>query len=173
MSLALLIGDRQAGKTTTCRRLAESVQTRGLTVGGIIAPAVFEQASCAGYDVVDLATGRSTRLAVIEAGGAEHVGCFNFLAQGLTLGKTALEHAAQTPFDLVIVDEVGPLELSGGGWSTQLDPLVGRAGLTLFTIRRGLMTEVARRWNVPAEDCHDLADGADAIIERLTRVLEP
>ena len=134
---------------------------------------MFEQGSCAGYDVVDLATGQSTRLAVIGAGGTEHVGCFNFLAEGLTLGKTALEHAAQTTLDLVIVDEVGPLELSGGGWSAHLDPLVRRAGLTLFTIRRGLMTEVARRWNASAQDCHDLADGADAIIERLTRALEP
>ena len=169
MSLVLLIGDRQAGKTTTCRRLADSAHACGLTVGGIIAPAVFEQGRCAGYDVVDLATGRSTRLAVIGTGGVEHVGCFNFLADGLALGKTALEHAAQTPHDLVIVDEVGPLELAGGGWSAQLDPLVERARLTLFTVRRSLITEVARGWNVSAEDCHDLSQGADAIIERLIR----
>jgi nucleoside-triphosphatase THEP1 len=172
MSLALLIGDRQSGKTSACRRLAESVRGLGLTVGGIIAPAVFEHGSCAGYDVVDLATGRSTRLAVIGTGGVEHVGCFSLLAEGLALGKAALEHGAQTPHDLVIVDEVGPLELAGGGWSAQLDPLVGRAGLTLFTVRRSLMTEVARRWNVLAQDCHDLADGADGIIERLIRMFE-
>ncbi|MBU0617211.1 MAG: DUF2478 domain-containing protein [Planctomycetes bacterium] len=169
MSLALLIGDRQSGKTSTCRRLAESARARGLTVGGIIAPAIHEQGSCAGYDVVDLATDRSTRLATIEAGGIEHVGCFHFLPEGLALGRTALESAVGSPHDLVIVDEVGPLELSGGGWCAQLDPLVRRNGLTLFAVRRSLVPEVAHRWNVSAENCHDLADGADAIIERLIR----
>jgi nucleoside-triphosphatase THEP1 len=169
MSLALLIGDRQSGKTSTCRRLADSARARGLTVGGIIAPAVYERGSCAGYDVVDLVTGRSARLAVIGDGGTEHVGCFDFLAEGLALGKTALEHAAQTRHDLVIVDEVGPLELSGGGWCAQLDPLVRQDNLTLFAVRRSLMTEVARRWSVSAEDYHDLADGADGFIECLLR----
>lgn len=172
MSLALLIGDRQSGKTSTCRRLAASARARGLTVGGIIAPAIYEKESCAGYDVVDLATNRSTGLAAIDAAGVEHVGCFGFLVDGLALGKAALQHAAEIPHDLVIVDEVGPLELSGGGWCAQLDPLTRHDGLTLFTVRRSLATEVAQRWNVPPGHCNDLADGADTIIERLIQAIE-
>lgn len=172
MSLALLVGDRQSGKTTTCRRLAESVRTRGLTAGGIVAPAVHQAGGCVGYDVVDLATNHATRLAAIDAAGVEHVGCFHFLPEGLALGKAALESAAGLPHDLVIVDEVGPLELSGGGWHAQLDPLARRDGLTLFAIRRSLMTEVAQRWDVAPQRCHDLADGADTIIERLIRLIQ-
>ncbi len=172
MSLALLIGDRQSGKTSTCRRLADAVRGRGSSVGGIIAPAVYEQQTCVGYDVVDLATDRSTRLARIDAAGGEQVGCFHFLEEGLALGRAALENAAELPHELVIVDEVGPLELSGGGWCAQLDPLAGRDGVTLFAVRRTLLAEIARRWSVPPQCCHDLADGADTIIERLIQLIQ-
>ena len=172
MSLALLIGDRQSGKTSTCRRLAESARARGLTVGGIIAPAVYEQQSCAGYDVVDLATNHSTRVAAIDVAGEEQVGCFHFLKEGLALGRAALENAAELPHELVIVDEVGPLELSGGGWCAQLGPLARRDGFTLFAVRRTLATKVAQRWKAAPRCCHDLADGADAIIECLIQSIE-
>ncbi len=172
MSLSLLIGDRQSGKTSTCRRLAEAVRSRGSSVGGIIAPAVYEQRTCVGYDIVDLATDRSTRLARIDVTGVQQVGCFHFLEEGLALGRAALESAAELPHKLVIVDEVGPLELSGGGWCEQLDPLARRDGLTLFAVRPRLVTEVARRWNVSSAECHNLTDGADAITERIIRSLE-
>jgi nucleoside-triphosphatase THEP1 len=172
VSLALLIGDRQSGKTSTCRRLAEAARTRGLRVGGIIAPAVYEQQTCIGYDVVDLTTGQSTRLAAIDVEGVEHVGRFHFLPDGLALGRAALSSAAEVGCDLVIIDEVGPLELSDGGWCTQLDALVRQEGLTLFAIRRSLATEIAHRWNVAPERSHDLADGAETIIDRLLRSIE-
>jgi nucleoside-triphosphatase THEP1 len=167
VSLALLIGDRQSGKTSTCRRLAEAARAQRLSVGGILAPAVCEEGSCTGYDVLDLATGRSTRLAVPGPAGAEHVGCFGFLGEGLAFGRTALARAAETRHDLVIVDEVGPLELSGGGWSAHLDPLIRREQATLFAVRRSLLSDVTRRWKVSSGDQHDLAGGADRIIERL------
>lgn len=172
MSLALLVGDRHSGKTTTCRRLAERMCARGSTAGGIIAPAVHEAGGCVGYDVVDLANGRSTRLATIDGPGTEQVGRFHFLPAGLAFGKAALEQAAELTGGLVIVDEVGPLELEGGGWCQQLDQLADRRGLTLLTVRRSLAVEVARRWNAPATSLHDLVDGPDAIIARLIRMLE-
>lgn len=167
MSLALLIGDRHSGKTSTCRQLAELTRARGLTVGGIIAPAVHREGSCVGYDVVDLATGRSTRLATIDGPGVEQVGRFHFLAEGLAFGRTALEDAAQSPRALVIVDEVGPLELSDGGWAVQLSQLADREGFTLFTVRRSLAARVADYWNAPQPAVYDLAVGSDTVVQAL------
>lgn len=149
MSLALLVGDRQSGKTTTCRRLFEQARARGTTVAGILAPAVHQAGRCVGYEVVDLATGGSTRLATVDGPGVEQVGRFHFLAEGLALGRAALEQALELPPRLLIVDEVGPLELAGGGWSEQLDRLADRPGFTLLVVRRELATQVAQRWPAP------------------------
>jgi nucleoside-triphosphatase THEP1 len=125
-----------------------------------------------GYDVVDLATGRTTLLATTDGLGVEQVGQFSFLAEGLALGRAALETAAETPHGLVIVDEVGPLELTGGGWSKQLDRLAGRPGCTLLAVRRDLAAEVARRWNVPAWGIYKLAKGSDTVIDAVIKLVE-
>jgi len=173
MSLALLVGDRHSGKTSTCRRLVESARARGLTVGGILAPAVYEGRRCIGYDVVDLATGQATRLATTAGSGLEQTGRFHFLAEGLTLGRAALERTIEPAPQLVIVDEVGQLELDGGGWSRQVDQLaVDRSGLTLLVVRRKLATRVAQRWSVPPGPWYDLAQGPDAVINGVIRQIE-
>lgn len=171
MNTHLLIGDRQAGKTSVCQRLVQAARARGLRVGGIIAPAVYNGRECVGYRVIDLTTGRSATLATLAGPGAEQVGRFHFTAEGLTLGRTALNEAAGSPLDLVVVDEVGPLELAGGGWSEPVDRLLGRVGGTLLTVRRSLATRVAQRWSVPPKSTHDLLRGAEetvaAILARL------
>ena len=173
MSRALLIGDRHSGKTSTCRRLVESARARGLTVGGILAPALHEGGRCIGYEVVDLATGQSTHLATSAGSGVEQTGRFHFLAEGLTLGRAALESTIEPAPQLVMVDEVGQLELDGGGWSRQVDQLAAeRSGLTLLVVRRELATRVAQRWNTPSDSCYDLVQGSDAVIEGVIRRTE-
>jgi nucleoside-triphosphatase THEP1 len=167
MSVALLTGDRQSGKTSVCRRLAEAAGARGLSVAGIVAPAIVREGRCVGYEVVDLATGRSAVLATIEGPGVEQVGPFHFTAEGLAVGRAALEHAAALPDALVIVDEVGPLELSGGGWAKQLPSVASRLGVTLLTVRRELASEVAEIWHVRADSTFDLANGSDATLSAI------
>ncbi|HVP11745.1 MAG TPA: nucleoside-triphosphatase [Phycisphaerae bacterium] len=170
--LAMLIGDQRQGKTLACRLLAEQARAAGFSIGGIIQPAVYEADVCIGYDIVDLAVGHRVHLAVIGGGGVERVGRFEFLADGLALGKAAIRQAAQEHPRLLIIDEVGPLELAGGGWSEQLDELVQRhadrpavpprkdvgaaesgrqpgrlaSQLMLCSVRRSLLAEVRARW---------------------------
>jgi nucleoside-triphosphatase THEP1 len=172
MSLVLLVGDRHSGKTTACQRLATLTRARGLTVGGIVAPAVHQAGRCVGYEVLDLGTGQSTRLATVEGRGVEQVGRFHFLLEGLALGRAALERAAELPPRLVIVDEVGPLELTGRGWAPHLDQLAGRQGFTLFTVRPSLAAQVAERWNVSPPAWHDLARGSRAVVDTLIKSIE-
>ncbi len=167
MSLLLLVGDRHSGKTSACLWIAELMRARGVSVGGIVAPAIHHADRCVGYDVVDLSAGRSTRLATVDGPGIEHVGRFHFLAEGLALGRTALESAAESPHRLVIVDEVGPLELAGRGWAPYLVRLTDRPGFTLFTVRRNHAGQVAERWSASPQSLHDLARGLDAVIEAL------
>ena len=172
MSLLLIVGDRHAGKTSTCRTLAARARAGGLTVGGILALAVHDGGQCGGYAVVDLATGAGVRLADLTGPGIEHAGRFHFLADGLRLGRAALARAIADAPHLVIVDEVGPLELAGGGWAAALDLLASRPGGTVFTVRRDLAVEVAARWGVPPERRLDLCAGVDAVVRVILHRLE-
>lgn len=172
MALMLLIGSRHSGKTSACRRLAALAQDRGLSVAGIISPAVYEAGECSGYQVIDLSTRRSARLASVAAAAAagssaERIGEFSFTFAGLALGREALKHAAEVEPQLVIVDEVGPLELAGGGWAVHLDALARRTGATIFAVRASLVGEIARHWG-PVDTC-DLRAGVDVAVQTLLR----
>jgi nucleoside-triphosphatase THEP1 len=172
MSLALLVADRQSGKTSTCQHVADAARARGLTVGGILSPAVHEEGRCVGYRVVDLSTGESALLATLEGPGVEQVGRFHFTEDGLALGRAALAGAAEKSDQLVIVDEVGPLELAGGGWAEAMDQLAVRSGFTLATVRTSLVEQVAERWNVSHQLVYDLAAGSSAVVDSLMNLVK-
>jgi len=169
MSLAMLVGDRHSGKTTACRRLVEAAEERGLIVAGIVSAAMVRDGKVVGYEVIHIATNESAVLATLDGPGAQRVGRFHFRKEGLGLGRHALSGFDELDDSLVIVDEVGPLELSGGGWAELLPALAERAGLTLLTVRRTLASEVARTWGVSPEAIFDLADGPNAIVAAILR----
>jgi len=164
MKVQLLVGARRSGKTTTCQLLAETARRRGLRVGGIVSPPLYAGGRCVGYRVVDLASGRSEPLANETGPGLERAGRFHFTSAGLALGRAALETAALAAVDLVIVDEVGPLELAGGGWSQRLDRVAERPGCMVLSVRSSLAVRAAARWRVPRELIRDLASGSDKTI---------
>jgi hypothetical protein len=50
---------------------------------------------------------------------------------------------------VVVVDEVGPLELTGGGWAPSLGPLLGLKGVRhLWVVREGLVERVRQAWDL-------------------------
>jgi len=114
----LVTGSPGCGKTTLCQMIVDSARRDGARVGGVLAPAVHFDGCRIGADAVDLATGRSapiTRLGCDDSVSAWRGSRWVIVRQGLDLAREALERALRQRFDLIVVDEVGPLELAGGG----------------------------------------------------------
>jgi len=114
----LITGSPGCGKTTFCRKIIDSARLNGARVGGVLAPAVRFDGIRIGADAIDLATARSapiTRLTCNDGERACHGSRWVIMRQGLDLARSALEHAVRQRFDLIVVDEFGPLELAGGG----------------------------------------------------------
>lgn len=123
-ALWLLSGPRQAGKTTLCRRLAEQARGRGWDVAGLLSPAILHAGIRTGIAVEDLRSGETRLLA--EAGPAPALtlaqGRWRFDPAAVDWGNRVL--ANSLPCDLLIVDELGPLELERGlGWTAGLSVL--------------------------------------------------
>lgn len=93
--------------------------------------------------VVDVQTGLRRRLTLPGPPGIP-VGRFFFDPEVLAWGAEVL--ARRVPCDLLVVDEVGPLELGGGGWAVGLDVLrSGDFRLGLAVVRPELLAEVQAR----------------------------
>jgi nucleoside-triphosphatase THEP1 len=149
--LYLVAGPSGAGKTAFLAALADAARARGLSVGGILSPGAHEGGVRTSFDVVDLATGRRAALSRRDgpAQWPKLAGPFHFSPEGASLGRDALASCGAA--DLVIVDEVGPLELSGGGWAAQLDELaLARRAPMVWAVRENLVDAVQGRWSAPA-----------------------
>jgi nucleoside-triphosphatase THEP1 len=149
-AIVLLTGARGSGKTTLLREVAARARGAHAQVGGILQHVVWQDGERCGYDVEDLATGRTAPLCRLKSAGSPAVraweaGPFEFLPRGVALGRRAIRRAGGA--DLVLIDEVGLLEAAGRGWAPLLDRLVnGRRGSMAWVVRRGLVDAVSARW---------------------------
>jgi nucleoside-triphosphatase len=147
-TLLIVTGDRGAGKTTFCARLIERARSAGQQIAGVLSPAVLERGEPIGIDVIDLRTNERRRLAdrfnPIHHG--PHTPRWSFHAEALAWGNAAL-HAA-SPCDLLVVDELGPLEFErGAGWQAGLAAIEDRNyRWSVVVIRPELLSVARHRW---------------------------
>lgn len=147
----LVSGVFGAGKTTFCRGVAQEWRAKGAEVAGVLSPAVFAGEIKTGIDVLDLRGGESRRLATLrQAQDDEQRGIATqrwlFDPAAVQWGNQVLAQA--TPCDLLVVDELGPLEFERGqGWLHGLAALDSRAyQLALVVIRPHLLELALARW---------------------------
>ncbi len=144
----LLAGEIGSGKTTACQRLVELARCRGLVVAGVLSPPELRGDERVGIWAKDLATGARRRLSVVEPGASRRtVGPYRFDPETVTWANGLLLHALTMPGALVIVDEIGPLELEqGAGFAPALDALaVARCRAVVLVVRQRLIQRLVTR----------------------------
>ncbi len=139
----LVTGPIGAGKTAAVLALADGLRKEGTHVGGVVSPRVLAGGETVGYRVRDLATGEERPLCSVEPPGIPFRRFF-FSPEGLALANAALARAAREA-EVAVVDEVGPLELSGGGFAPGLRALLASKVFLVLTVRPFLLDEV-RAW---------------------------
>lgn len=134
----VLSGPSRAGKTTVCRALIAEAAARGLVVAGVLTDDATAADGSRQQVAVDLRTGERRPLALAKGaatarapgGGATGalagvpVGGWTFAEDGVAFGRAVLQTCLTRPCDLLVVDQIGPLELvEGGGWSVAFELL--------------------------------------------------
>jgi nucleoside-triphosphatase len=148
--LILLTGGRGAGKTTLCRQLVDLARRGGWRIAGVLSPPVFDNEVKIGIDVEDLSSGERRRLARLpqkcDPENVLRTGGWVFEVGGLNWGGEVLGKVKDC--DLLLVDELGPLELlRGQGWQSGLAALDGGTyRLALAVIRPELLAAAQQRW---------------------------
>jgi nucleoside-triphosphatase THEP1 len=165
----VLTGATGSGKTTLASTVVDCLRARGAHVSGILAPGLLESGRRTGFDIINLATGERATLARQQhdtLGLHARWSRFGFSDTGLALGRRALGEDSRAA-DVVVVDEVGPFELSGGGWAPALDILTRtHSGGMLFVVRESVVDAVTSKWGsqdttvylVSAGDAAEIAD---------------
>jgi nucleoside-triphosphatase THEP1 len=145
--IGLLTGPVGVGKTTVAERVVSLARRQGIVCGGLLTPAMKN--SCgqkAGIWGVDLLSSERRTICVARTDrnlGGPALGLYSFDNEALAWAASVVEKAIGA-CDLLIVDEIGKLELWRGiGLAPVLPRLaLGEAERSLVLVRDSLLTEL-------------------------------
>ena len=168
----VVTGAPSCGKTAAVVRLAEILGDRGVPIAGFVQIGVIEEESKVGFNVLDLLSHDEAGLARLAGRkGGEFGTRFVFSAEGFALGRAALGRAERG--GVVIVDELGPVELRGEGHMPAVVKAMTVPGLAaaVIVVRRSLVPSLLATLDATDAiviDIDDLGDSApQAILEAL------
>ncbi|MCX7037945.1 MAG: AAA family ATPase [Spirochaetes bacterium] len=138
---ALLTGERGVGKTALCRELAQN----GSRFTGVISPALFNgEGRKVGFSALCLSSGEQWELGRSDAPlGGPIFGKHSFSVEGIARALNCLREALARRDAVVIVDEIGPLEMQRGAGFSPILPVLAGSGDLLLVTRPGLAARVA------------------------------
>lgn len=145
----ILTGTFESGKTTLLLLLLDSLRKYQLDIAGVISPPVYKDGEKTGIDLLNLRTGIRQPLAVLNSGvnpGQLFTKHWVFSTEAMEEGNHILLEA--TPCDLLIVDELGPLELERQtGWMNGISAIDSQHYcLAVCVIRESLIPAALQRW---------------------------
>ena len=154
--LILITGEIGSGKTSLCRELVKIARQKDVDLAGLISPGVFNNQDKIAIDVHDLRSGKQKRLAELNKNQNQGLRTkrWAFDPEAVAWGNQILAEAA--PCDLLLIDEIGPLELNRDqGWVNALQTLkAGKYQCAVVVIRPSLLTQARELW--PAAKVVDL-----------------
>lgn len=173
----LVTGEKGSGKTQALQHLIERLKNSqpNLAIDGLLSPAVLEAGTKIGIDLLTIADNRRKRLAHRREFGADGPTTQRWAFQASTIAWANQRLRAMSAVDLLILDELGPLELERGLGFQQALPLLasGNFQLALVVIRPSLLDVARRRWHISgtfdvAE--YDNDESAGAALESLVNM---
>ncbi len=153
--LILLTGPEHVGKTTACWKAVPALRAAGMKVAGFVSPPLLDETgSKTGIEMLDLTNGEHQTFARVvaplkdSADEQPDVGVYRLVAGATEWARNVLAAALLANVDWLVLDEIGPLELhGGGGFAFALEPLADpiRVPNAIVVVRRSLVEELAER----------------------------
>jgi len=158
--LFFLTGPIQGGKSSLAAELARVWKKQGGKAGGFLAPGLMQEGERTGFNLQRVSRDQQIPLAR-KTGPASWFTFrrFSFNPEAFRIGMHWLREDLQNGADLLIIDEVGPLELQGRGWRKVLDHFASVPELLqLWVVRKAVLEEFKKLWPVPEEQILDLQE---------------
>lgn len=157
--LILLTGARESGKTSLFIQALEKCREGVIDVAGVISPAVFDNGAKTGIDLLDVRSGERYKLAELRKTDSSGIMTdrWAFDDQTLAWGNQILSSAI--PCDLLLIDELGPIELEKGmGLQNGISALnSGDYQAAIVVIRPELIQKALQLW--PGSVVFDIESG--------------
>ena len=143
----ILTGTVRSGKSIFLKQLVRHLKQASVNVNGYLSVAVHEDNKKIGYDLLVIKTGKSFPFLRLRGDEAwERIGPYFFVASSLKKAEAIIHSRPDS--DVLIIDEIGPLELKGKGlWPALKKKLDRSPARLLIVVRKNILHDVVKRIN--------------------------
>ena len=139
-----LTGVPGVGKSTVVRKVAEMIQQSGVKVGGMTSGDLRSGAARVGFEIRDLLAGETGVLAHVNQPTGPGIGRYRVRSEDLDrIGAEAILSAIKDA-DLIVVDEVGPMELISRRFKDAVQAALTSGKPLLGTVHRNAQDPLVR-----------------------------
>ncbi len=146
----VITGKINEGKTALAAEIVRLLKDQRLQIHGVLSRGNADNASRNAYFARDINSGKQELLCSDQPIGKEkQTSRFYFSETGITMGRQAIIHSIEANADLVVIDELGPMEINDLGWAPAVSYLMDNSKLPhLWVVREHLVKIMLRKWNV-------------------------
>ncbi len=145
----IITGAVHEGKTTFAHELLKILRQHKLNVYGILAKGNFKDNKRYRFDLQDIETGEQRFLASTDQNPEFYqYRRFYFDTDCLNWGNSIIS-AMHDKKDLLIIDEVGPMELQGLGWAEGIKKsLLSKAHSQIWVVREEILQKIQQYFGI-------------------------
>ncbi len=149
-NIFIISGETRSGKTTFLKKVIAGIKHKypSAKIGGIIAHGTDFRGERYGFHVENIITGEKQHLCSRDPANDDDIktGRFYFYRSGLDFGNQAILENLDT-LDLLVIDEIGYLELKGKGWFEAIEKAMSKKKLDMiFVVRKRILENVLKLW---------------------------
>lgn len=171
-SVYVITGAPGIGKTTALIKLTKLLKNAGVDVDGFYSVEIKEKGERKGFSFVDIRTGESVELASVSGDGIRF-GRYRVKVKNIDEFVPRVIQRAVEYSKVVIIDEIGPMELFSGSFRKAVEDLLKTDKVVIAVVHRSfshdLMKEVLKSAKAKIEVTES---NRDSIPEQLFEMLK-
>lgn len=150
MNVIIVTGEREGGKTRFLNELFENFLKKGKSVGGFLSLGTFNNEGERDFELMDLSSGIKIPLASRSPSNSYLLlGRFFFNPLAIKFGNEIILNAMNKNVDVIIMDEIGPVELEGNAWFNALNKVLSEyEGKLFISVRKRLVEAVIEKFSL-------------------------
>ena len=160
--VVIITGEIHQGKTTFAQKIVADLLEQKIRIAGFFSVGINENGIRTGFNLVDIGSSRQIELCSDKKNEKRlKLGRYYFNSDAITLGNEILNSNNLSDKQLIVIDEVGHLELNGKGWSNSIENITRSNTVPqLWIVRKSLVQKCSRRWNIGNAYIFDITESS-------------
>ncbi|HPQ21768.1 MAG TPA: nucleoside-triphosphatase [Saprospiraceae bacterium] len=147
----IISGNIEQGKTSLAEHLVDTLKGVGIDIQGFLAPRILQNGRTVGYNIMDVSSGKMNNFLSTTPNNenVRTIGKYFINQKGLDFGFKLIALACKNQARLVVMDEIGKLELQDKGWSKALNQvLISTDAKLILTVRDTFVSDIIAHFDL-------------------------